>query len=48
MIGEVKVSYFNARGRAEMTRLLLKLAGKEFVDYRFDFEDWKEKYEACK
>jgi prostaglandin-H2 D-isomerase / glutathione transferase len=34
----IKVSYFNARGRAELTRILLADAGVEFEDVRLDKE----------
>lgn len=41
MSGEMKLSYFNVRGRGEGARILLKLAGKEFVDNRIGGEDWQ-------
>lgn len=37
-----KLSYFNARGRAEKIRLMFAAAGVEYEDYRFkDFEEFK-------
>eukprot|EP00275_Glaucocystis_incrassata_P001072 EC121704.1.p1 GENE.EC121704.1~~EC121704.1.p1 ORF type:complete len:111 (+),score=7.60 EC121704.1:173-505(+) len=35
-----KLVYFNARGRAEVSRMLFIVAGVEFEDYRFDRENW--------
>jgi hypothetical protein len=35
-----KISYFNLMGRAELSRLLLSAAGKEFEDDRFEKEEW--------
>ena len=32
--------YFDARGKAEATRMLLTLAGQEFEDYRFKEGEW--------
>ncbi|CAL1526249.1 unnamed protein product [Lymnaea stagnalis] len=37
----MKLFYFNFRGRGEMIRLLLKLAGAEFEDIRVTQEEWK-------
>ena len=36
-----KLTYFNARGRAETTRYMLKLADVEFIDNRID-RSWSE------
>jgi len=33
-----KLVYFNLRARAEATRMLYKVAEKEFVDHRFGYE----------
>ncbi|XP_067932285.1 hematopoietic prostaglandin D synthase-like [Watersipora subatra] len=40
MGGEMRLTYFNARARAELARLLFKLAGKEFTDRRVEGEEW--------
>ena len=39
---EYKLTYFNIRARAEVTRMLFTMAGVEFEDKRFDFgsPDW--------
>jgi len=37
-----KLTYFNFRGRAEISRLLLNLAGKKFEDHRIPLNEWKE------
>lgn len=42
-----KVVYFNARGRAELTRLMLAHVGQEFEDVRYESEEWAKKKE-CK
>ena len=34
---QYKLSYFNIRARAEVTRMLFSLAGVEFEDNRFEF-----------
>jgi len=40
-----KMYYFNARGRAEPTRLVLAAAGVKFEDIRFkDRDDWQNNY----
>lgn len=38
-----KLVYFNARGLAETSRLIFKISGVEFEDFRYPFEvlDWK-------
>lgn len=36
----LKLSYFNIEGLAEPIRLMLKIAGVEFEDHRFSFEEW--------
>ena len=35
-----KVIYFDARGRAEPTRMMLAHAGQEFEDVRYTSEEW--------
>lgn len=37
-----KLYYFNGKGRAEVIRLILSAAGKEFQDIRFEFDKWPE------
>ena len=40
MSGSMKLTYFNNRGKGEITRLLFKLAGKDFIDNRVEREEW--------
>ncbi|XP_067933702.1 glutathione S-transferase 1-like isoform X1 [Watersipora subatra] len=40
MAGQMKLIYFDTKGRAEGTRLLFKLAGKDFIDCRLTKEEW--------
>ncbi|KAH9496333.1 Glutathione S-transferase 1 [Bulinus truncatus] len=35
-----KLTYFNARGRAELARVLFVLGGQEFEDERIQMQDW--------
>lgn len=35
-----RLTYFNGRGRAEVTRLMFALAGVEFEDKRIQGEEW--------
>nr|AYN44498.1 glutathione S-transferase S2 [Brachionus rotundiformis] len=37
-----KLYYFNARGRAELIRLILATGAQEFEDIRFEMNDWPE------
>ena len=37
----VKLTYFNGRGRAEVARLILSIAGEVFEDDRVEFSDWE-------
>ena len=34
MRGQIRLTYFNARGRAESSRLMLAYAGKDYEDHR--------------
>merc|ERR1711874_391096 len=36
----MKITYFNAKGRAELSRLVLAAAGKKYEDIRFKGDDW--------
>ncbi|VDI50958.1 prostaglandin-H2 D-isomerase / glutathione transferase [Mytilus galloprovincialis] len=38
-----KISYFNLMGRAELARIMLSAADKEFEDDRFEKEEWPER-----
>ena len=40
-----KLYYFNARGRAELSRLIFAAAGQQYEDFRFEKDDWP-KYKA--
>ena len=42
------LTYFAVRGRAEITRLLFKVAGVEFEDKRLTFEEWGKEKEHLK
>ena len=35
-----KLYYFNARGRAEISRLIFAAAGQKFEDIRYEFNEW--------
>ncbi|CAF1032508.1 unnamed protein product [Adineta ricciae] len=35
-----KLYYFNARGRAEVSRLIFAAVGQKFEDVRYEFRDW--------
>ena len=40
---KMKLTYFNSRGRAEVSRWMLKMSGTEFEDRRIEGSDlWKE------
>ena len=41
MAPKIKVIYFNARGRAETTRMILAQGGVEFEDQRVTREEWE-------
>ena len=36
----MKLTYFNGRGRAEVSRLILAHAGVEYEDKRVEFSEW--------
>ena len=38
-----KLVYFQARGSAEISRLVFAAAGKEYEDVRISTDDWKDK-----
>lgn len=42
------LTYFDVRGRGEVTRLLFKVAGVEFEDKRLTFEEWGKEKENLK
>ena len=42
----MKLYYFGLQGRAEASRLMMKLGGKEFEDVTFTGEEWGAKYKA--
>jgi glutathione S-transferase len=35
-----KLSYFNSRGKAELSRLILSAAGQDFEDERLTIDIW--------
>ena len=37
---KIKLTYFNARGRAEAARYILALAEVDYDDNRVEFADW--------
>ena len=46
-MGKYKLVYFDARARAEVARMLFKLAGEEFEDKRIKEDAWPE-FKKCK
>ena len=36
-----KLTYFNGRGRGELSRLILAQAGIDYEDHRIGFDEWK-------
>ena len=39
-MGKMKLIYFDARGRAELSRLILAQAGQEYEDCRIKRDEW--------
>ncbi len=35
-----KLYYFNARGRGELSRLILAAAGQKYEDVRYEHDEW--------
>ena len=46
-MGKMKLYYFNLRGRAELSRLILAQGGADYEDTRIEREDWP-KLKPCK
>jgi glutathione S-transferase len=40
MPAKIKLIYFNGRGRAELSRLILAQAGADYDDVRLEREEW--------
>ena len=40
MPAKIKLTYFNLRGRAEPSRLILAQAGVQYEDHRIQREEW--------
>ena len=43
-----KLLYFNSRGTAEPSRIILAQAGVEYEDIRFEGEQWAKEYKESK
>ena len=43
-----RLYYFDGRGTAEMSRIILAQAGVEFQDIRFENEEWGKNYKESK
>ena len=39
-MSKIRLIYFNARGRAELSRLILAQAGQEYEDVRISKDEW--------
>ena len=39
-MGKMKLIYFNTRGRAEISRIILAQAGEDYEDKRIERADW--------
>ena len=46
-MGKMKLIYFNTKGRAELSRLILAQAGEKYEDKRIEKADWPA-LKACK
>jgi len=46
-MAEIKLTYFDFRGRGEFLRLMLEAAGAKYTEERIDFADWAEKKKAA-
>ena len=42
MAPKIKLIYFDARGRAEMNRIMLNYGGVEFEDFIIKHEEWEQ------
>ena len=42
-MGDIKLTYFNVCGRAELTRLIFAKSGTAFQDDRIEHADWPAK-----
>ena len=45
---KIKLTYFNGRGRGELSRIILAQAGVEYEDHRITFDEWKGGLKASK
>jgi len=45
-VPELKLVYFNARGRGEVPRLIMAEAGLKYEDTRYDFKTWTDNHKA--
>ena len=41
-MGKMKLVYFDAAGKAEISRLILAYAGADYEDVRIDAKNWPE------
>jgi glutathione S-transferase len=39
-MSQYKLTYFNARGRAEIARLLFVVSGVPYQDHRIEYAEW--------
>ena len=42
-MADYKLTYFNARGRGELIRIILTAAGQKYTDDRIEFTEWPSK-----